>query len=272
LEGGVSGGRVALVTGAANGIGRAIAERFVRDGYQVAGVDVDVEGLERMTAELGEDRFLPVVGDVARREQVAEAVGSCVERLGGLQVAVANAGIADGVDFLEIDDASWQRVIDVNLTGAFHTIQEAARAMANAGGGAIVVTSSTNAWYVESNLAHYNASKGGVVALMRSAALELARHKIRVNAVEPSMVKTRAAFVTQDEADAGDYLTRVPLGRFAEPEEVAAAVAFLASNEAAYITGQTLVLDGGLTLGIELPLPKEPLPGSVRAGEASARR
>ena len=129
----------------------------------------------------------------------------------------------------------------------------------------VVVTSSTNSWFVESNLAHYNASKGAVIALMRSAALDLAGLNIRVNAVEPSMVKTRAAFITEDPDGAADYLKRVPLGRFAEPAEVAAAVAFLASEQAAYITGQALVVDGGLTLGIELPLPQSALPGSARA-------
>jgi NAD(P)-dependent dehydrogenase (short-subunit alcohol dehydrogenase family) len=152
---------------------------------------------------------------------------------------------------LDIDDASWQRILDVNLTGTFLCMQEAARVMARSGVGAIVVTASTNAFWVEANLAAYNASKGGVVALVRTAALDLARFGIRVNAVEPGVVRTRlAAFVTEEPAAAADYLKRIPLRRFAEPGDVAQAVLFLASKEAAYITGQTLVLDGGLTLGL----------------------
>jgi 3-oxoacyl-[acyl-carrier protein] reductase len=123
--------------------------------------------------------------------------------------------------------------------------------MARSGGGAIVVTASTNAFWVEANLAAYNASKGGVVALVRTAALDLAQYRIRVNAVEPGVVRTRlAAFVTENPEAAADYLQRIPLNRFAEPADVADAVLFLASKEAAYITGQTLVLDGGLTLGL----------------------
>ncbi|CAN5566956.1 hypothetical protein BH23CHL5_BH23CHL5_01010 [soil metagenome] len=136
--------------------------------------------------------------------------------------------------------------------------------MALAGRGAIVVTSSTNGFYVESNLAPYNASKGGVDALIRSAAIDLAWHGIRVNGIAPSMVKTRAAFITSDPEGSVEYLKRVPMGRFADPEEIAAAVAFLASDQASYITGQTIVLDGGLTLGIDSPLPSAPLPHSAK--------
>lgn len=257
--------RVAMVTGAANGIGRAIVERFLVDGLRVVAVDVDRSGLDRLGTELGGDRLEAAVADISVREQVAAAVRVAVDRFGRLDVLAANAAIADGQPFLEIDERSWRRIIDVNVTGTFFCIQEAARAMTETGGGAIVVTSSTNAWYVEANLAHYNASKGGVVALMRSAALDLARFGIRVNAVEPSMVKTRAAFITEDPVGGPAYLERVPLGRFAEPWEIAAAVAFLASDQAGYITGQTIVLDGGLTLGIDMPLPAAPLPGSARA-------
>ena len=133
--------------------------------------------------------------------------------------------------FLDIDDETWDRVLAVNLTGTFYTVQEAARVMAMQRKGSIVVTSSTNGFYVETNLAPYNASKGGIDALVRSAAIELAWHGIRVNAVAPSMVKTQAAFVTGEAGGGQDYLARVPMSRFADPPEIAAAVAFLASDE-----------------------------------------
>jgi NAD(P)-dependent dehydrogenase (short-subunit alcohol dehydrogenase family) len=262
---------VAIVTGAANGIGRAIAERFVRDGFQVIGFDIDRAALDEVVAEIGADQVNPETVDISNREQVSAAVERAVERFGRVDVLAANAAIADGEPFLEIDERRWRQIIDVNVHGTFNCVQEVAKVMAKAGKGAIVVTSSTNSWYVESNLSHYNVSKGGVVALVRSAAIELAPLGIRVNAVEPSMVKTRAAFITEDPVAAPAYLKRVPMGRFAEPSEIAAGIAFLASDQASYITGQTLIIDGGLTLGIDLPLPKAPLPGSLRANEQAGQ-
>jgi 2-hydroxycyclohexanecarboxyl-CoA dehydrogenase len=261
--------RTAMVTGAANGIGRAIAEEFLREGFRVAMVDIDLGSARAAAEELAALGDVEPIGcDIADRAQVEAAVARCLERFGGLDVLAANAAIADGADFLDIDERDWRRIVDVNLNGTFFCVQAAARAMATRGSGAIVVTSSTNAWYVEGNLAHYNASKGGVVALVRSAPLDLAKRGIRVNAVEPSMVRTRSAFITFDPVGGPQYLERVPMGRFAEPREVAQAVLFLASDKASYITGQTLVIDGGLTLGIDMPLPIDPIPGSLRADDA----
>ncbi|HKG26650.1 MAG TPA: SDR family oxidoreductase [Thermomicrobiales bacterium] len=255
-----------MVTGAANGIGRAITDRLLRDGCAVVGVDIDEAQLAAMTADLPANRFASAVADISIRDQIAAAVHTALDRFGRLDILAANAAIADGAPFLEIEDRNWLRIIDVNVNGTFYCIQEVARVMARAGAGAIVVTSSTNGWFVESNLAHYNASKGAVIALVRSAAFELAPFGIRVNAVEPSMVKTRSGYITHDPAGAADYLKRVPMGRFAEPAEVAAAVAFLASDQASYITGQSLVLDGGLTLGIDMPIPQLDLPGLEGSG------
>ncbi len=258
-------GKIALVTGAANGIGRAIAERFAQDGMKLALVDIEPEGVARAAAELGGgDRVLALTADISDRRQVVAAIAKTLEVFGKLDVVAANAAIGDGQPFLEVSERSWRRVIDINLTGTFFTVQESARAMAATGGGAIVVTSSTNGWYVESNMGPYNASKGGVIALVRSAAQDLAKFNIRVNAVEPSMVKTRAAFVTSDPVGAPAYLKNVPMARFAEPVEIANVVAFLASEQSSYMTGQALVIDGGLTLGVELPLPHDLLPGAVR--------
>jgi 3-oxoacyl-[acyl-carrier protein] reductase len=262
-------GKVALVTGAGNGIGQAIAERFANEGATVVALDLESDAVGGVIAgikDLG-GQGEAVTGDISQRADVARAVRTCVDQFGGLDILAANAGIADAQPLLEIEERSWRRIIDVNLTGTFFCIQEAARVMIPARKGSMVVTASTNAFYVETNMVHYNASKGGVVALVRSAALDLGPYGIRVNAIEPSMVKTRAAFITEDPVGAPEYLKRVPLGRFAETAEIASTVAFLASDDASYITGETVILDGGLTLGVHLPLPEEPLPGSARATE-----
>jgi NAD(P)-dependent dehydrogenase (short-subunit alcohol dehydrogenase family) len=266
-------GKAVIVTGAAQGIGRTIAEQFLGQGARVLIFDLDAALAAETAHQLSPDGAMVVSlgGDVSRREDVHRAVETCVERFGRLDVMVAHAGIADALPLLEIDDASWQRIMDVNLTGVFLCTQEAGRVMARSGGGAIVVTASTNAFWVESNLAHYNTSKGGVVAFVRSAAIDLARLGIRVNAVAPGVVLTRiAAWVTEDPVLATTYLKNIPLNRFGETIDVARAVLFLASSNASYITGQTLVLDGGQTLGIMVDAPAAPLPGIERTSASKA--
>lgn len=262
-------GKAALVTGAAQGIGRAIAERLASEGASVLLVDIDADLAAQTAAEIRglEAETDAIGGDISRRDDVRRAVERCVERFGRLDVLAANAGIADGQPFMEIDDASWRRIIDVNLTGTFFCLQEAARVMIPAGSGAIVATASTNAFWVESGMAHYNASKGGIVALVKSAALDLGPYGIRVNAVAPGMIRTRANYITEDPVAGPEYLKGVPLGRFAEPAEMAAVVAFLASDDASYVSGELLVADGGTTIGVRLPLPEVPLPGSQRSTE-----
>lgn len=257
-------GRAALVTGAAQGMGRAIAERLVEEGASVIVFDVDGELAERTAAELG-DRALAVAGDVSRREDVRRGVAACVERFGTIDVLVAQAGIGDLRPLLDIDDAAWDRMLGVNLTGVFYSVQEAAREMVARGGGSIVVTASTNAFYVEQGTAHYSATKGGVWTFVRNAALDLGQHGIRVNSVLPGIIDTRlSAPLVHDPIAGPEYLKRVPLRRFGQPVEIANAVLFLASDEASYVTGEGLIVDGGATLGVVLDIPEGSIPGIER--------
>jgi NAD(P)-dependent dehydrogenase (short-subunit alcohol dehydrogenase family) len=239
----------AVVTGGAHGIGRAVVERLLSDGVDVVVLDAELPG------ELAEHpRLATLAGDVRRRADVRAAAELAVERFGGLDIVVAVAGVGALQPLLEIDDDAWQRMIDINLTGVFLTVQEGARAMVDAGrAGTIVVVSSTNAVYAEESTVHYTASKGALVSLVRAASLDLARHGIRINAVAPGMVRTRMAKPLTDDAEASaDFLRNVPLGRFAEPEDIAAVVRFLASEESRYVTGSLVVADGGLTVGMTL--------------------
>jgi NAD(P)-dependent dehydrogenase (short-subunit alcohol dehydrogenase family) len=249
--------RSGLVTGGAHGIGRAVAAGLVAEGADVVILDFEKEAVERAAAELD---CVAVVGDVSNRMDVREAVETCVRRHGGLDVVSANAGVAAVEPFLDTNDQSWERIVSINLHGAFRTIQESASAMRSAGGGAIVVTTSTNAFWPETGTSAYTASKHGLLGLVRNAAIDLARYGIRVNAVAPGIVRTRLSwFLTEDPVEGPKYLENVPLGRFAEPEDIAKAILFLASDDAAYITGEQLVVDGGVSVGVVIPEPETPL-------------
>lgn len=264
-------GRTAVITGGAQGIGRAAVEKFVADGGSAVIADIDGALAERTAHEIetmAPGRVVALTTDVSRRADVRRAIEEAVARWGRLDVMISHAGIADVESFLEQHEASWNKMLNVNMTGAFLCIQEAARVMKDSGGGAIVVTGSTNAFWIESNAAAYNASKGGVVALMRSAAIDLAPYGIRVNSVAPGLIRTRLTrYVTEIPENARNYLRNIPLRRFGEPGDVADAILFLASEEAAWITGHDLVVDGGQTIGTPLPLPDAPFPGSARDDE-----
>ena len=212
-----------VVTGGSSGIGEATVRRFRDQGAEVVSIALDGE----------------IECDVADRDQVAAAF----ERIGDLDVLVANAGISIRKPFLEIEEKDWRRVLDVNLTGVFHCAQEAARRMDE---GVILMTASTNGLGGHEHYADYNASKAGVILLARTMARELAP-RIRVNAVCPGYVLTpmqRAEYTDEMLAAVNE---RIPLKRHAEPEEIAALFAFLASDDARYITGAAITIDGGET-------------------------
>jgi glucose 1-dehydrogenase len=235
---------VAIVTGAGSGIGRATALRLARDGYAVVVAEIDAPRAASMAAEIGQ-AALPFTLDVSEAEGVDALLAGTLGRFGRLDVMVANAGVPHGAPFLELDEATWERVLSVNLKGVFLCGQAAAKAMV-AGGhpGAIVNVASTYAEVTEGEASAYSASKGGVRMLTKSMALELGPHGIRVNAVGPGWIRT-GMNPLDDAAQVAQLEPTIPLGRVGLPEDVADVIAFLASDDARYVSGQTLFVDGG---------------------------
>lgn len=244
-------GKVAIVTGATAGIGEAVSRAFAREGARAVLLVARTRGpLERLAAELGPSAA-PHAGDVSDQATARAAVARATE-LGGLDVLVNNAGLDLVAPVTETSETDARRIFDVNLFGALFLLQEAARALAARGGGSIVNVSSRTATAGVPGMAVYSASKGALEALSRAAAVELAPHQVRVNVVAPGLTRTRmneewvgaqedpAAFMRQLEA-------RIPQRRLAQPEDVAAAVVYLASDEARHVTGATLAVDGGYT-------------------------
>jgi len=235
---------VAIVTGAGSGMGRATALRLARDGYSVVVAEIDAARAATAAAEIGETA-IPFALDVSEAEQVEALLAETLGRFGRLDVMVANAGVPDGAPFLELDEVTWERVLAVNLKGVFLCGQAAARALV-AGGhpGAIVNVASTYAEVTEAEASAYSASKGGVRMLTKSMALELGPHGIRVNAVGPGWIRT-GMNPLDDPAQVAQLEPTIPLGRVGVPEDVADVIAFLASGDARYVSGQTLFVDGG---------------------------
>jgi 3-oxoacyl-[acyl-carrier protein] reductase len=239
-----------VVTGAATGIGRGIAGVLAAEGARVVIADVDLPAAEESAAALrgeGHDALAELV-DVADRASVDAMVAAVMERYERVDILAANAGVYRWDAIAEITDEVWDRIIDINLKGAFHSIRAVLPAMRTRGYGRIVLTSSiTGAQVVAPGLAHYASSKAGMIGLMRSAALEVVGEGITINAVQPGNVRT-AGLEHMDPKLLGQVERAIPIGRLAEPEEVGWAVRYFVSEEAAYVTGQSLVIDGGQVL------------------------
>jgi NAD(P)-dependent dehydrogenase (short-subunit alcohol dehydrogenase family) len=248
-------GKVALVTGGGRGIGRATALRFAQEGADVAIADLNVENANGVAEEiraLGREALV-MEADVTQVADSERMVQEVMQKFGHLDVVFANAGIGGGTNVLEMDPDDWDRVIGVNLRGVFLTCKYSVPALIESGGGAIVTMGSSMAgWDASEGGAAYMASKEGVTGLTKSLALQLGQYGIRVNSICPGVIQTRLSMDSMSEeewqARYERFAKRIPLRRVGQPEDVAAAVAFLASDDARHISGSMLLIDGGQTI------------------------
>jgi 2-hydroxycyclohexanecarboxyl-CoA dehydrogenase len=246
----MSKARVVIVTGGASGIGLGIVRMFAGNGHPVAMLDVDAQALERESAAIRKTgaKLLAQKVDVSNRGEMDAAYAAVRQQLGPIAIVIANAGISSSADFQTMSLTTWQRMLDVNLTGVFHTIQPALSDMVAAKWGRIVTISSQAAQLDAQDRAHYAASKAGVIGLTRSLAREFARHGITVNTIPPSLVDTplAQAGVRSGQVPSLDVIAQmIPISRPGTPEDIAGAVEFLCSDKASYITGQDINVNGG---------------------------
>ena len=243
-------GQTAVVTGAASGVGRGIARVLAAEGTRVAIADINEARAEAAAAALKDEGLeaLAVAVDVTDRAATERMAAAVLGAFGTIEIVAANAGIYPMVRLADMDDVEWDRVMAINVKGALHAIQACLPAMLERGYGRIVLTSSvTGPITGYPSFAHYGASKAAMLGMMRSIALEVARHGVTVNAILPGNVQTEGLDELGEEHKR-QMLAAIPMGEFADPTDVGWAVRFLASPEARYITGQTLVVDGGQVL------------------------
>ncbi|QIO32406.1 SDR family NAD(P)-dependent oxidoreductase [Bradyrhizobium sp. 1(2017)] len=240
-------GKVVIVTGAASGIGEATARRFVTEGAKVALVDRDKASLEKVARSLPADQAMAQAADVSDSSAIDEMVAAVVDRFGRLDVIVNNAGVHEGGDPASITNEKWRTVMSTDVDGVFYGCRAALPHLEKTKG-SIVNTASVSGTGGDWGMSPYNAAKGAVVNLTRALALDLGKKGIRVNAVCPSLTRTG---MTEDMMDdkklLAKFAERIPLGRVCEPEEVAAVIAFLASDDASFITGANVAVDGGVS-------------------------
>ena len=247
--------KVAIVTGARRGMGRTHAIALAKAGAKVIVSDISLEDCEKVVKEIEKagGKALAVKCNVSEKEEVADLIKKTVKEWGKIDILVNNAGICQFKPFLELTEEDWDRTIDINLKGYFLCAQAAAKEMVKQKSGVIINIASVAMGQVGvgfNNLAHYCASKGGIAGMTEALALELGPYNIRVNAISPGMIDTpMIADFKGDPKTLEATLARVPLGRMGKPEEVSNLVLFLASGESSYITGSTIVIDGGWLAG-----------------------
>lgn len=239
--------KVVIVTGAGQGIGESIAKEMSKEGAKVVVSDLNEENAKRVALEIDlvGGSVIAIKCDVSKKEDVDNLINKTIEHFGELNILVNNAGIFPYKPFLEMEEADWDKVLDINLKSVFLTSNASAKVMSE--GSKIVSVSSIASLVGFEKLTHYCASKGGVNSFVRALALELAKKKINVNAVAPGAIRTPGAFDDNEDSQ-NQILTTIPANRIGNPEDIANAVIFLASDKSDYITGQVLVVDGGYTL------------------------